>query len=120
MADDAVFRRCLLCLAVVIIVVGYNTLSFKKMLVTYFVGLAAISGVLLPDWDFFDRDPFQWTYPLTVDQINRSDVLRNGSTRSVHNSFLLFFVLFSYSVILILIMEVTSMLNVFNCTGSKS
>ncbi|XP_057533417.1 signal peptidase complex-like protein DTM1 [Amaranthus tricolor] len=81
MADDAVFRRCLLCLAVVIIVVGYNTLSFKKMLVTYFVGLAAISGVLLPDWDFFDRDPFQWTYPLTVDQINRSDVLRNGSTR---------------------------------------
>ncbi|XP_074263023.1 signal peptidase complex-like protein DTM1 [Silene latifolia] len=81
MGNDEALTRSLLCLAMVIIIVGISTHSFKKMLVTYFVGLLGISGVLLPDWDFFDRDVSQWTRPVTVDSISPADVLRRGSTR---------------------------------------
>ncbi|KAL9247654.1 hypothetical protein vseg_021065 [Gypsophila vaccaria] len=81
MGNDASFTRSLLCLAVVIITVGICTHSFKKMVVTYFVGLLGISAILLPDWDFFDRDVSQWTRPVTVDGMSPGDVLRRGSTR---------------------------------------
>ncbi|KAH9624461.1 hypothetical protein KSS87_008151 [Heliosperma pusillum] len=81
MGNDEALTRCLLSLAMVIIIVGFSTHSFKKMLVTYFVGLVGISGVLLPDWEFFDRDVSQWTRPVTVDGISPTDVLRRGSTR---------------------------------------
>ncbi|XP_010676503.1 signal peptidase complex-like protein DTM1 [Beta vulgaris subsp. vulgaris] len=81
MGDDVALRRCLVWLAMVVIIVGFYTHSFKKMVVTYFMGLAGIGGVLLPDWDFFDRDFSEWTQPVSVDEIKRSDVLRLGSTR---------------------------------------
>ncbi|KAL2893813.1 Signal peptidase complex-like protein DTM1 [Bienertia sinuspersici] len=81
MGEDAALRRCLVWLAIVIIVVGICTHSLKKMMVTYFVGLAGIAGVLLPDWDFFDREISMWTQPVRVDEIKRSDVLRLGSSR---------------------------------------
>ncbi|XP_021775268.1 signal peptidase complex-like protein DTM1 [Chenopodium quinoa] len=81
MADDAALRRCLMWLAVVVMVVGFYTHSFKKMMVTYFMGLGGIAGILLPDWEFFDREISKWTQPVCVDDINRSDVLRPGSSR---------------------------------------
>ncbi|KAG6786278.1 hypothetical protein POTOM_007876 [Populus tomentosa] len=42
------------------VVVGIWTLSFKKVLVTYVLGVLGIAGVLLPDWDYFDRDYSRW------------------------------------------------------------
>uniref|UniRef100_A0A803N0P1 FBD domain-containing protein n=1 Tax=Chenopodium quinoa TaxID=63459 RepID=A0A803N0P1_CHEQI len=50
------------------------------MMVTYFMGLGGIAGILLPDWEFFDREISKWTQPVCVDDINRSDVLRPGSS----------------------------------------
>lgn len=81
MGNDAALRSCLMWLAAVIIVVGLCTHSFKKMVVTYFMGIAAIAGVLLPDWDFFDRDISQWTKPVTVDEITLDHLHRKGSQR---------------------------------------
>uniref|UniRef100_A0A7C9D187 Signal peptidase complex-like protein DTM1 n=1 Tax=Opuntia streptacantha TaxID=393608 RepID=A0A7C9D187_OPUST len=79
--SDLAFRSSLICLAGVMVAVGLWTHSFKKVVVTYFMGLAGIAGVLLPDWEFFDRDLSQWTQPVTVDHIRPDDVLRPRSTR---------------------------------------
>ncbi|CDP01058.1 unnamed protein product [Coffea canephora] len=68
MVNDAVFRSALAWLAAMVLLVGLCTQSFKKMLVTYILGMFAISGVLLPDWEFFDRRFSQWRTPLTVDE----------------------------------------------------
>ncbi|KAF5184869.1 signal peptidase complex-like protein DTM1 [Thalictrum thalictroides] len=37
------------------------------MFATYVFGILAISGILLPDWEFFDRDFSQWVYPMSAD-----------------------------------------------------
>ncbi|XP_058787714.1 signal peptidase complex-like protein DTM1 [Vicia villosa] len=68
MANDAALRACLLWLAVVILAVGICTHSFKKMLTTYVLGLVGISCLLLPDWDYFNRDISRWPYPVTVEE----------------------------------------------------
>lgn len=66
MAKDAVFRLALVWLATLLVLVGLCTHSFKKMLVTYVFGVFAIAGVLLPDWDFFDRDFSKWCSPVDM------------------------------------------------------
>ncbi|KAA8528278.1 hypothetical protein F0562_035633 [Nyssa sinensis] len=70
MANDAVFRTSLVWLAAIMLLIGLYTRSFKKMLGTYLFGIFAIAGVLLPDWEFFDRDVSQWCSPLYVDDIS--------------------------------------------------
>ncbi|XP_019054759.1 PREDICTED: signal peptidase complex-like protein DTM1 isoform X2 [Nelumbo nucifera] len=67
MMNDAVLRSSLLYLGIIVLLIGIFTYSFKKMMVTYFFGLFAISGVLLPDWEFFDRDFSQWFCPVTIE-----------------------------------------------------
>ncbi|XXG61254.1 hypothetical protein AAC387_Pa04g2960 [Persea americana] len=64
MANDAVLRSCLLLVGAVVLLVGIYTHSFKKMFATYFFGLFAIAGLVLPDWEFFDRDFSQWFTPM--------------------------------------------------------
>lgn len=66
MANDAALRSALVWLAAVVVVVGIFTLSFKKMMATYVVGILGISGVLLPDWGYFDRDFSRWTTPVAA------------------------------------------------------
>ncbi|KAA0038711.1 hypothetical protein IC582_007088 [Cucumis melo] len=68
MANDAALNSSLVILALAIVLVGITTYSFKKMAVTYFVGVFAIAGVLLPDWCFFDRDFSRWTSPVTEEE----------------------------------------------------
>lgn len=101
MANDAVFRSSLVCLAVVVVIVGICTQSLKKMMVTYLVGVVGIGGVLLPDWGYFDRDFSRWSSPVTVEE--RASAIataqRSGLARLVAvvigNKFLLcFFLLF--------------------------
>lgn len=70
MANDTVFRSCLLLLAAVVVVVGLYTVSFKKMVATYLFGMFGIAGILLPDWDFFDRPVSQWTSPVIVESMD--------------------------------------------------
>ncbi|KAF9620377.1 hypothetical protein IFM89_026765 [Coptis chinensis] len=71
MANDAVLRTCLVCLGALVLLIGLYTCSFKKMLVTYAFGLLGIGGVLLPDWEFFDRDFSQWVYPMSTDDAQK-------------------------------------------------
>ena len=52
-------------LAVVMVVVGIWTLSFKKVIVTSVLGVLGIAGLLLPDWDYFDRDYSRWFSPVS-------------------------------------------------------
>lgn len=66
MENDAALRFCLLALAALMAVVGLCTFSFKKVMVTYVYGILGIAGLLLPDWEFFDRDFSQWFTPMTV------------------------------------------------------
>lgn len=66
MADDGALRKCLVCLAILMMVILLYTHSLKKTMVTYVYGMFAIGGVLLPDWEFFDRPVSQWTSPMTV------------------------------------------------------
>ncbi|KAL7597079.1 signal peptidase complex-like protein DTM1 [Lactuca sativa] len=66
MADDATLRRSLICLAAIMAVIGLYTHSLKKVMATYLFGMLAIGGVVLPDWEFFDRPVSQWNSPLSV------------------------------------------------------
>ncbi|KAL8167063.1 hypothetical protein V2J09_008562 [Rumex salicifolius] len=81
MANDAALRTALMWLAAAVVAVGVATQSVKKMGVTYVAGMVGIAGVLLPDWEFFDRDVSKWFEPLAVQQINPGDVHRLGSNR---------------------------------------
>ncbi|XP_043725674.1 signal peptidase complex-like protein DTM1 [Telopea speciosissima] len=62
-SSDAVLRSSLVCMGAIVLLIGIYTYSFEKMIVTYLFGLFAIAGVLLPDWDFFDRDFSRWSTP---------------------------------------------------------
>ncbi|OAY64337.1 signal peptidase complex-like protein DTM1 [Ananas comosus] len=64
MGRDAALQTSLVALAAAVVVVGIWTMSFKKMMATYFFGLFGIAGILLPDWEFFDRDFSQWLTPM--------------------------------------------------------
>ncbi|XP_054789192.1 signal peptidase complex-like protein DTM1 [Prosopis cineraria] len=66
MATDAALKTCLLWLAAVIAVVGLSTHSALKMLLTYILGVLGIAGVLLPDWDYFNRHFSRWPHPVTA------------------------------------------------------
>jgi len=68
MANDAVLRSSLLCLAALILAVAIFTHSLKKMMVTYVFGVLGIAAVLLPDWDYFNRDFSRWSYPVTAEE----------------------------------------------------
>jgi uncharacterized membrane protein len=77
MANDAALRTSLVWLAVVMVVVGIWTLSFKKVIVTYVLGVLGIAGVLLPDWDYFDRDYSRW-FSFVSEQDKLALALRSG------------------------------------------
>lgn len=81
MANDAVFRASLVWLAAVIVVVGVCTQSFKKMMLTYVVGVLGISGLLLPDWGYFDRDFSRWTSPVSAEERASELAQRSGLIR---------------------------------------
>ncbi|KAL5777195.1 hypothetical protein ACOSP7_010121 [Xanthoceras sorbifolium] len=77
--NDAALRSSLLWLAVIMVIVGIYKESWKKMMVTYVVGLLGIAGLLLPDWDFFDRDFSRWCYPVTFEERAAALALRQTS-----------------------------------------
>ncbi|XP_057974031.1 signal peptidase complex-like protein DTM1 [Malania oleifera] len=81
MANDALFRSSLVCLAVIVVFVGVCTHSFRKMMATYFLGLFAIAGVVLPDWDFFDRDFSKWFSPISLEERRSVSAQRIGLAR---------------------------------------
>ncbi|XP_077213170.1 peptidase [Tasmannia lanceolata] len=82
MASDAVLRSCLVSLGAVMVVVGIFTFSFKKMIATYAFGLFAIAGIMLPDWEFFDRKISEWFYPMSSDRSgNRISDQNSGVSR---------------------------------------
>ncbi|KAF3773171.1 hypothetical protein EJ110_NYTH55952 [Nymphaea thermarum] len=65
---EKALRYSLFSLAAVVCGVGLYTLSLKKMVVVYLSGLLLIAGVVLPDWEFFERDMSQWTSPRAATQ----------------------------------------------------
>ncbi|XP_065847041.1 signal peptidase complex-like protein DTM1 [Euphorbia lathyris] len=80
--NDLALRTCLVWLAVLMAVVGIWTQSFKKVFVTYLVGMFGIAGVLLPDWDFFARDFSRWCSPMTVEE-KAALSLRSGFRKKI-------------------------------------
>ncbi|KAL4279002.1 hypothetical protein GQ457_03G029830 [Hibiscus cannabinus] len=81
MANDGALRSAIVWLSVIIVIVGVSTLSLKKMMITYAFGMVGISGILLPDWDFFDRDFSRWCYPVTADERAALQARRSGLKR---------------------------------------
>ncbi|KAI4337696.1 hypothetical protein L6164_016080 [Bauhinia variegata] len=77
MANDAALRNSLLWLAAIVVVVGICTQSMKKMIATYVLGVLGIAGILLPDWDYFNRDFSRWAYPVTIEE--RDSLSPHGS-----------------------------------------
>ncbi|KAF7141736.1 hypothetical protein RHSIM_Rhsim06G0081800 [Rhododendron simsii] len=65
MPNDAAFRWALVWLAAIVVVIGLYTHSWNKMMATYLLGMLGIMGVLLPDWDFFDRPFSHWNSPVS-------------------------------------------------------
>lgn len=90
MANDAVFRSSLICLAVVILGVGIYTQSqsLKKMMGTYVFGMLGLCGILLPDWDYFDRPVSQWCSPITLNKIDSTAPSSTRYSISLHLNFL--------------------------------
>ncbi|KAK1314260.1 hypothetical protein QJS10_CPA06g02066 [Acorus calamus] len=84
--DDAL-RSSLVSLGAVIVLIGICTFSFKKMFVTYAFGLFAIAGLVLPDWEFFDRDVSQWFSPMPFDDARgrgySDQITRSGSNNDL-------------------------------------
>ncbi|ESQ38871.1 hypothetical protein EUTSA_v10001839mg [Eutrema salsugineum] len=68
MGNEASLRSSMVGLAVVMVFVWLWTQSFKKTVVTYAVGVSLIGGIVLPDWDFFDRNFSRWSYPVTAEE----------------------------------------------------
>lgn len=64
MGRDEMLRRSLVALAAAVVVTGVVTASVRKAAATYGFGILAIAGMLLPDWEFFDRDYSQWLTPM--------------------------------------------------------
>ncbi|XP_066391251.1 signal peptidase complex-like protein DTM1 isoform X1 [Miscanthus floridulus] len=64
MGRDELLRRSLVALAAAVVLTGLATASLSKAAATYGFGILAIAGVLLPDWEFFDRDYSQWLTPM--------------------------------------------------------
>jgi hypothetical protein len=64
MGRDELLRRSLVALAAAVAVTAVATASLRKALATYGFGVLAVAGVLLPDWEFFDRDFSQWLTPM--------------------------------------------------------
>ncbi|XVF39515.1 hypothetical protein PTKIN_Ptkin01aG0040900 [Pterospermum kingtungense] len=81
MANDAALRSAIVWLAVMIVFVGIFTFSLKKMMITYAFGMVGIAGVLLPDWDFFDRDFSRWFYPVTAEERATLDLARRSGLK---------------------------------------
>ncbi|XP_020685980.1 signal peptidase complex-like protein DTM1 [Dendrobium catenatum] len=82
MDNDAALRTSLVALAALMAVVGLCSFSLKKVLATYAYGILGIAVLLLPDWEFFDRDFSQWFTPMTVPPgpgANR--IVRSGAGR---------------------------------------
>ncbi|EEF48503.1 signal peptidase complex-like protein DTM1 [Ricinus communis] len=75
--NDAAMRTCLVWLAAVMVVIEIWTQSLKKVMVTYVIGVVGIAGVLLPDWDYFDRDYSRWCSPITEEE-KAALALRSG------------------------------------------
>ncbi|XVF64780.1 hypothetical protein PTKIN_Ptkin09bG0194100 [Pterospermum kingtungense] len=90
MANDAALRSAIVWLAAIIVLVGICTLSLKKMMITYAFGMVGIAGILLPDWDYFDRDFSRWCYPATTRERATLLAQRTGLKRLVNFSFFLF------------------------------
>lgn len=99
--NDVALRSSLVWLAVIMVIVGLCTLSWKKIMATYVVGIIGIAGLVLPDWDFFDRDFSRWTCPVTAEE--RASILARRQTsllkRSVTHTHLFFLPIHSGSVL---------------------
>ncbi|RAL47029.1 unnamed protein product [Cuscuta campestris] len=66
MNPDAVLRLSLCWAAAAVLFTGiYTHFSFKKMAATYIFGMFAVGGLILPDWEFFDRSVSEWFSPVT-------------------------------------------------------
>lgn len=85
--NDAALKSSLVWLAVIMVIVGICTESWKKIMATYVVGLIGIAGLILPDWDFFDRDFSRWTCPVTAEE--RASILAQRQTSLLKRSVLL-------------------------------
>ncbi|XP_051126518.1 signal peptidase complex-like protein DTM1 [Andrographis paniculata] len=60
MGNDAVLKTCLVGLAAATFLTALCTHSLRKAAATYWIGMLAICGLLLPDWTFFDRPVSHW------------------------------------------------------------
>lgn len=85
--NDAALKSSLVWLAVIMVIVGICTESWKKIMATYVVGIIGIAGLILPDWDFFDRDFSRWTCPVTAEE--RASILAQRQTSLLKRSVLL-------------------------------
>ncbi|MBA0692196.1 hypothetical protein Goari_009775 [Gossypium aridum] len=103
MANDGALRLAIVWLSVIMVLVGVFTFSLKKIMVTYAFGMLGISGILLPDWDFFDREFSRWPYPVTADERAALQARRSGFKRLFNFSFL--FLIFHFISYIILEVE---------------
>ncbi|MBA0566414.1 hypothetical protein Golob_011235 [Gossypium lobatum] len=103
MANDGALRLAIVWLSVIMALVGVFTFSLKKIMVTYAFGMLGISGILLPDWDFFDREFSRWPYPVTADERAALQARRSGFKRLFNFSFL--FLIFHFISYIILEVE---------------
>ncbi|KAG5512975.1 hypothetical protein RHGRI_016679 [Rhododendron griersonianum] len=73
------FRWALVWLAAIVVVIGLYTHSWNKMMATYLLGMLGIMGVLLPDWDFFDRPFSHWNSPISSVDHHRDGIAAPNS-----------------------------------------
>lgn len=118
MINDAVFRSSVASLAAIVVIVGLYTFSLKKMLATYLFGMFAVCGVILPDWEFFDRSFSQWCTPINVENVHSLPSApgnyQNASTRYVI-IFLLLKKHFTFYFLLLILFFISVLLNVPSC-----
>ncbi|KIZ03674.1 hypothetical protein MNEG_4279 [Monoraphidium neglectum] len=74
---ETLLYRLLIVFAAIGFVVGYAAGSFRLMVLINAAGLAATLLVVVPNWPFFNRNPFNWLPPL-----NPEDAAAGGGSSS--------------------------------------
>ena len=69
---DTFLQYAIISSALIALCTGYYTWSFKRMIITYAVGVFFTMLVVVPDWEFFTKRHFsEWIEPMASDEDSR-------------------------------------------------
>ncbi|KAF6161440.1 hypothetical protein GIB67_009319 [Kingdonia uniflora] len=66
--SEQLMQIMLVVFAVVSFIVGYVIGSFRMMMLIYVAGVLLTTLITVPNWPFFNRNPFNWLDPIEAER----------------------------------------------------